>query len=232
MRTTPYRSTGAAGFAGMIDHTLLKAGATRGDIKKLCGEAVRYGFYSVCVNPVNAALCRRALKGSKVKVCLVVGFPLGACGTAAKVFETKEAVKAGADEIDMVIDIGALKSGDTGLVLGEIKQIRSAARGKTLKVIIETAFLSKEEIRTACLLAVAGGADFVKTSTGFAAGGANVPDVRLMRRTVGKKTGVKASGGIKDAGAFLKLIKAGASRIGTSSSVKIIREIKGKNNER
>ena len=214
-------------FAKLIDHTQLAPDADEGDIRKLCLEAKRYGFHCVCVNPYYVPLCAKLLKGSGVKICAVAGFPLGASRADIKASEARVAVAAGADEIDVVMNIGAMKSGRRRLVLGEIKKVRSAVRGKVLKVIIEVALLSKKEKLEACLIAKKAGADFVKTSTGFAAGGARVSDVRLMRAAVGDKMGVKAAGGIRNAGAFLKMLSAGASRIGTSGSVGIIRALKG-----
>jgi len=218
-------------FEAFIDHTLLKADATVADIRGLCLEAKKYGFYSVCVNPANVRLCKNILSGSGVKVCTVAGFPLGASAAVTKAFEAKTAAKEGADEIDMVINVGALKSGRTGLVLDEIKLVRAAVPGKVLKVIIEAALLSRKEKILACRLAKKAGADLVKTSTGFASGGASVPDVRLLRGAAGSRLGVKAAGGIRDAKTFLKMIKAGASRVGTSNSVSIMREIRGAKNE-
>jgi deoxyribose-phosphate aldolase len=218
----------APDFAKLIDHTLLRAGATCRDIKKLCLEAKRFGFYSVCVNPVNIRFCRNILKDSGVKICAVAGFPLGASSIKTKVFETKDAVSAGADEIDLVLNIGALRSGRSGTVFYELKKVRSAARGKTLKIIIEASLLSKKEKILACLLAKRAGANFVKTSTGFGSGGASAADVRIMRKAVGKTMGVKAAGGIKDAVSFLRMIEAGASRIGTSNGVSILKGLNTK----
>jgi deoxyribose-phosphate aldolase len=210
-------------IASLIDHTLLKANATEEEIIKLCEEAKEYGFASVCVNPVYVNLCKQLLKGTNVKVCTVVGFPLGATTSNVKAFEAKEAVANGADEIDMVINIGALKSGEYQLVLNDIKAVREATRGKILKVIIETAYLTKEEKIKACELAKQAGADFVKTSTGFAPTGATVEDVALIKSVVGPKIGVKASGGIRTLEDALKMVKAGATRIGTSASVAIVK---------
>jgi deoxyribose-phosphate aldolase len=210
-------------IASLIDHTLLKANATKEEIVKLCEEAKEYGFASVCVNPVYVNLCKQLLKGTNVKVCTVVGFPLGATTSNVKAFEAKEAVANGADEIDMVINIGALKSGNYQLVLDDIKAVREATRGKILKVIIETAYLTKEEKIKACELAKQAGADFVKASTGFAPAGATVEDIALMKSVVGLKIGVKASGGIRTLEDALKMVKAGATRIGTSASVAIVK---------
>lgn len=207
----------------IIDHTLLKPNATQEDIKKLCEEARKYRFASVCVNPHFVSLASHLLKGSGVRVTTVVGFPLGATTTSTKVQEAREAIANGADEIDMVINIGALKSGDDKTVLEDIKAVREVTKGHILKVIIETGLLTKEEKIRACLLAKEAGADFVKTSTGFSGGGATVEDVMLMREVVGKDIGVKASGGIRDITTARKLIAAGATRLGTSASVEIIK---------
>ncbi len=209
-------------IASLIDHTLLKPQATKQDIIKLCEEAKKYGFFSVCVNPMYVNFCKDLLKDTKVKVCTVVGFPLGATTTAVKVFESEEAISSGADEIDMVINISALKSKDYNYVFEDIKAVREATKGKVLKVIIETAYLNEEEKIKACELTKEAKADFVKTSTGFAPSGATVEDVSLMRKIVGNKMGVKASGGIRTIEDVLKMIEAGANRIGTSSSVEII----------
>lgn len=211
-------------LAAVIDHTLLRADATGNDIRKLCDEAVRYGFCSVCVNPVNVRLARRLLRGTTVKVCSVIGFPLGATTPTAKACEAAGAVKDGADEIDMVINVGALKSGDAAAVRAELRAVRKAAAGKVLKVIIETALLTGKEKVRACLLAKKAGADFVKTSTGFSSGGATVADVRLMRRTVGDAMGIKASGGVRTKETVLRMLDAGATRIGASASVAIVQE--------
>lgn len=209
-----------------IDHTLLKANATDEAITKLCDEALKYDFASVCVNPGYVKFCSEKLANSDVKVCTVIGFPLGATSTESKVFETKQAVKDGAKEIDMVINISRLHENDDEFVLNEIKKIRKACKGLVLKVIIETCLLTDEEKVRACKLSKKAKADFVKTSTGFSTGGATVEDVKLMRKTVGKKMHVKASGGIRDAKTFLAMIKAGADRIGASSGVQIIEELK------
>lgn len=213
-------------YSQFIDHTLLKADASDEAVARLCDEAKRYGFASVCVNPGYVGFCAEHLKDSGVKVCTVVGFPLGATSTESKVFETKQAVKDGAEEIDMVINISRLKENDDEYVLNEIRKIRRACRKSILKVIIETCLLTKEEKVRACKLAKKAKADFVKTSTGFSTGGATEEDVRLMRKTVGKKMHVKASGGIRDAATFLKMIEAGADRIGASSGVAIVEELK------
>lgn len=209
-------------IAEMIDHTLLKANATQEEIGKLCEEAKKYKFASVCVNPAYVSLAKNLVKGSSVKVCTVVGFPLGSSTPTVKAIEARDAIAAGADEIDMVINIGALKSGNDALVLDDIKAVREATRGKILKVIIETAYLTKEEKIRACVLAKQAGADFVKTSTGFGPGGATVEDVLLIREVVGPEMGVKASGGIRDCKTAKSMIKAGATRLGTSASVAIV----------
>lgn len=210
-------------IAPLIDHTLLKPNATEQEIIKLCEEAKKYGFASVCVNPAYVSLCKQLLKDTNVKVCTVVGFPLGATTPTVKAIEAKEAIANGADEVDMVINIGALKSGNYQLVLDDIKAVREATRGKILKVIIETAYLTREEKIKACELAKEAGADFVKTSTGFGPSGATVEDVMLMKSVVGPKMGVKASGGIRTLEDALKMVKAGATRIGASASVAIVR---------
>ncbi len=216
----------ASSVARLIDHTLLKPGATRDQIAQLCDEARRYRFASVCVNPANVALCAQLLVGSGVPVCAVVGFPLGATPTEVKVFEAQQAIDAGASEADMVINIGALKSGDYEWVKRDVASVARAchARHVILKVIIEAALLTDEEKEVACQLAMAAGADFVKTSTGFGPGGATVEDVTLMRRVVGPTIGVKAAGGIRTYADAQKMIAAGATRIGASSGVKIVQE--------
>ncbi|MFH1619422.1 MAG: deoxyribose-phosphate aldolase [bacterium] len=210
----------------MIDHTLLKPNATQEEIGKLCSEAARYCFASVCVNPSYVPLCSRLLQRSGVKVCTVIGFPLGSTTLTVKVIEARDAIANGADEIDMVINVGALKSGNDALVLEDIKAVRQATRGKCLKVILETAYLTKEEKTRACRMSREAGADFVKTSTGFGPGGATAEDVALMREVVGPSMGVKASGGIRDKAAAEAMIKAGATRIGASASVSIVTGIK------
>lgn len=207
----------------LIDHTLLKPEATKAQIEKLCGEAAEYDFKSVCVNPYYVKYAKELLKGSNVLVCTVIGFPLGQNTTEVKVMETKDAIQNGADEIDMVINIGALKSKDENYVLNEIKEIRNACKGKTLKVIIETCLLTDEEKITVCKLSKEAGADFVKTSTGFSTHGATVEDVKLMRETVGEDIGVKASGGIRDRETALKMVEAGATRLGVSAGVEIVK---------
>jgi deoxyribose-phosphate aldolase len=210
--------------AHLIDHTLLKPDATQDEIAQLCYEARKYNFASVCVNPAYVKLCTQLLKGSSVDVCTVVGFPLGATPTDVKVFETQQAIREGATEIDMVINVGAVKSRDYELVERDIASIASAchAGNAILKVIIEAALLTDEEKVVASQLAKVAGADFVKTSTGFGPGGATVEDVALMRQVVGPGLGVKAAGGIKTAEDARRMIEAGATRIGASASVKIV----------
>ncbi|WP_054957529.1 deoxyribose-phosphate aldolase [Paenibacillus dakarensis] len=210
-------------IAGMIDHTLLKADAVQQEVTKLISEAKQYEFASVCVNPTWVAYAAEQLAGTKVKVCTVIGFPLGATTSAVKAFEAKDAIENGATEVDMVINIGALKDNNDELVLNDIKAVVDAASGKALvKVIIETSLLTDEEKVRACELSVKAGADFVKTSTGFSTGGATAADVALMRKTVGEKTGVKASGGVRSLEDMNSMIEAGATRIGASSGVKIM----------
>ncbi|HEX6923740.1 MAG TPA: deoxyribose-phosphate aldolase [Bacillales bacterium] len=213
------------GLAEIIDHTALKPDTTKAQIEKLCSEAKTYGFASVCVNPTWVKTAAESLSGSDVKVCTVIGFPLGATTTETKVFETKNAIESGASEVDMVINIGALKSGDDAAVLNDINAVVKAAEGAALtKVIIETALLSDEEKVRACELAVKASADYVKTSTGFASGGASVEDVALMRKTVGPDIGVKASGGVRDRETTEAMVEAGATRIGASSGVAIVQD--------
>lgn len=204
-------------IADFIDHTNLKATATWADIKKLCGEAKEFGFYAVCVNGCHVPMAKQELDGSQVKLAAVIGFPLGAMSTGAKVFEAKDCVEHGADEIDMVINIGWLKCKKMDWVRDEIQAIKEAIGNKILKVIIETCYLTNDEKVTACKLAVEAGADYVKTSTGFGTGGATFEDVILMKKTVGDKAKIKASGGVKDKATALKYIELGVSRIGTSS---------------
>ena len=219
----------AAGVASMIDHTLLKADATIRDIQTLCREAAEYGFASVCVNPTWVAECARLLRGSSVRVCSVVGFPLGATTPDTKHFETRRAIFDGAREIDMVINVGALKSGDLRLVERDIDAVAAPCReaGAVSKVIIEAALLADDEKVTACTLARAAGADFVKTSTGFGPGGATAADVALMRRVVGADMGVKAAGGVRDLEGLKAMVAAGATRIGASAGVRIVQESQG-----
>src|SRR5699024_9245316 len=209
--------------ATYIDHTLLKPDATTTEIEQLVAEAKQYQFASVCVQPSWVTLCHERLQDTPVKVCTVIGFPLGATSTAVKVFEANEAIDNGAQEVDMVIHIGALKSNDDEYVYQDIHRVVQEAQEKALtKVIIEAALLTEEEKIRACRLAKKAGADFVKTSTGFSSGGATLEDVRLMRVTVGSKMGVKASGGIRDARDAKAFIEAGASRIGASAGVDIV----------
>lgn len=218
-----------ARLAALIDHTLLKPEATAAEIDRLCAEARQYRFCSVCVNTSWVARCRDQLRGSGVKVCCVVGFPLGAMDSRAKAFETREALTNGAEEIDMVLNIGALKSGNHALVEKDIRAVVQAARGRTTKVILETGLLTDEEKVVACQLSKKASATFVKTSTGFAKGSAaTAEDIALMRRTVGPRMGVKASGGVRSRADAEKMIAAGATRIGTSSGVAIVTGGEGK----
>ncbi|MCE5236185.1 MAG: deoxyribose-phosphate aldolase [Clostridiaceae bacterium] len=206
-----------------IDHTLLKPDATREQVKKLCEEAKQYRFASVCVNSCHIALVAELLKGSGVAACCVVGFPLGASLASVKAFETKAAIEAGASEIDTVINVGAAKENDWAFVERDIRAVVEAAVGKALvKVILETCLLTDEEKIEACLCAKRAGADFVKTSTGFSTGGATEADVKLMRRTVGPEMGVKASGGVRTREDALRMLEAGATRLGTSAGVKLM----------
>ena len=212
------------GLASLIDHTLLKPDATREEVEQLCREAAQFCFASVCVNPNWVALCRELLRGSGVKVCTVIGFPLGAHLPDIKAYETRRAIEQGAEEVDMVINIGALKSRDYALVEQDIHGVVGAAGGRALvKVILETSLLTRDEKVMGSTLAKAAGADFVKTSTGFAGGGATVEDVQLMRETVGPDMGVKASGGVRTKEDVEKMVAAGATRIGASAGVKIVR---------
>ena len=209
-------------IAKMIDHTILKAFATKEDVKVLCKEAKEYNFFSVCINPANIELAKKELGGSDVKVCTVIGFPLGANTSEVKAFETKDAIKKGADEVDMVINIGALKDKNYDYVLNDIKAVVDAADKKALvKVIIETCYLTDDEKKIACELSVKAGADFVKTSTGFGTGGSTPEDIKLMREVVGPNIGVKASGGVRNQEDAKAVIEAGCSRIGASASVAI-----------
>ena len=219
-------STAITAIAQVIDHTLLKPEATREQIDRLCREALEYHFASVCVNPTHVGRCAELLRGSDVKVCTVIGFPLGATTTAVKAYETRQAIDDGATEIDMVINVGALKSGDLDAVQADIAAVvdEAHAADALVKVIIETALLSDDEKVTACRLAKAAGAEFVKTSTGFGPGGAKVEDVALMRRVVGPEMGVKASGGVRNYADVQAMIAAGATRIGASAGVAIVSE--------
>lgn len=207
-----------------IDHTILNADATKDAVIKVIDEAKKYEFASVCLEPCWVSLAAERLKDSNVKVCTVIGFPLGANTKTVKAFEAKEAVENGADEVDMVLNIGALKSGDDVLVLEDMKAVREAAKNAVVKVILETCLLTDEEKKKACALAKEAGLDFVKTSTGFSTAGATVEDVKLMREAVGDTMGVKASGGIRDTKTAEAMIAAGASRIGASKSIAIIGE--------
>lgn len=211
-------------IAKYIDHTLLKQEASASQIKKLCEEAIQYKFASVCVNPANVVLCTRLLKGSGVKVCSVVGFPLGATLSSVKAYETEKVIADGVEEVDMVLNVGALKSGDDKLVLDDVSAVVKTAHAQKIlvKVIIETCLLTDEEKVKACLICKEAGADFVKTSTGFNSGGATLPDVTLMRKTVGPQMGVKAAGGVRTREDVLAMIEAGATRIGTSGGIKIL----------
>jgi deoxyribose-phosphate aldolase len=213
--------------AHLIDHTLLKPEASEDQIAQLCYEAKKFNFVAVCVNPNWVGLCRQLLRGTEVKIATVVGFPLGAHTTESKVFEAAQAIRDGAVEIDMVINIGALKSGDDAVVERDIQAVVEVSHslGAIVKVIIEAALLSDDEKVRACILSKAAGADFVKTSTGFGPGGATVHDVALMRKTVGPSLGIKAAGGIRDLKTVDEMVTAGATRIGASASVKIIQEV-------
>lgn len=212
-------------IAKIIDHTNLKVDATVEDIKKLCNEAKSYGFASVCVNPANVKLCTDLLRESDVNICTVISFPLGANTSKIKFFETKEAIQHGANEIDMVMNIGALKSGLNEAVKTDIDGVISAAEGNIVKVIIETALLTEKEKIMACNIVQDSGANFIKTSTGFGHPGATVEDIALIKKTVGLNVDIKASGGINHIKNVFDMVKAGATRIGTSSSVKIMEEL-------
>lgn len=209
-------------IAKMIDHTVLKAFSSREDVIKVCNEAKEYGFFSVCINPTHIELAKKELEGSDVKVCTVIGFPLGANTSEVKAFETKDAISKGAHEVDMVINIGALKDKNYDLVYNDIKAVVDAANKEALvKVIIETCYLTDEEKKIACELSVKAGADYVKTSTGFGTGGSTPEDIKLMRDVVGQNVGVKASGGVRTTEDAINVIEAGASRIGASASISI-----------
>ncbi len=210
-----------------IDHTILKPDATEKQVKKICDEAKEYGFASVCVNPYYTDFVSRELKGSDVETCTVIGFPLGATTKEVKAFETKNAIENGAEEVDMVINVGALKDKKYDIVQKDIQAVVDAAKGKALvKVIIECCLLTEEEKQKACELSVGAGADYVKTSTGFSTGGATVEDVKIMSGTVQGKAKVKASGGVRDLKTAEAMVEAGANRIGTSSGIKIVNEMK------
>lgn len=212
-------------LASMIDHSLLRPNATREQLRKLCEEAMAHGFKAVCVNPVHVADAAQMLKGKEVLVCSVVGFPFGTHSPKTKAFETQEAIRLGAREIDMVIRVGALKEGRDQEVVEDIRAVVQAAEGYPVKVILETCYLTVEEKIRGCRISVEAGASFVKTSTGFAEEGAKVEDVRLMREIVGKEFGVKAAGGIRTLADAVKMIEAGANRLGTSGSVAMIKEL-------
>ncbi|MEK6755096.1 MAG: deoxyribose-phosphate aldolase [Bacteroidota bacterium] len=216
-------------LARMIDHTLLKPDATKAQIEQLCSEARQFGFAAVCVNPCYVDLCAELLRGSSVKVCTVIGLPLGAASSETKAFEAERAIQDGAQEVDMVINVGMLKSGNDAYVERDIRAVVTVAKrfGVTTKVIIETSLLAEDEKIRACLLAKNAGADFVKTSTGLGKGGATVEDVALMRKVVGPSMGVKASGGIRTYDDALTLVASGANRLGTSASVQIVAGWKG-----
>lgn len=216
-------------IAALIDHTLLKQDATKNQIEKLCGEAKQHVFASVCVNPTWVSLSASLLKDSPVKVCTVIGFPLGASTSEVKAFETTDAIEKGADEIDMVLNVGALKDGDFDYVQKDIEAVVQAANGKAIvKVILETCLLTNEQIAKASELSKLAGADFVKTSTGFSTGGATVEAVKLMRETVGPELGVKASGGVRSLADLEAMVEAGATRIGASSGVDIVNGLESK----
>ena len=209
-------------IANMIDHTVLKAFSSREDVIKVCNEAKEHGFFSVCINPTHIELAKKELEGSNVKVCTVIGFPLGANTSEVKAFETKDAIAKGAHEVDMVINIGALKDKNYDLVCNDIKAVVDAANKEALvKVIIETCYLTDEEKKIACELSVKAGADYVKTSTGFGTGGSTPEDIKLMRDVVGPNIGVKASGGVRNQKDAKAVIEAGCSRIGASASIAI-----------
>lgn len=218
----------ATNLAKYIDHTLLKMDATEAEIKQICEQAIEHHFFSVCVNSCYVPLVSKLLAGSDVKTCSVIGFPLGACLTSAKVFETNAAIEAGANEIDMVINVGLLKSHAMDAFIDDIRQVKAAtaAKGALLKVILETCLLTKDEIKQVCEICRDLDVEFVKTSTGFSSGGATVEDVRLMRETVGAKLGVKASGGVRDKETAEAMISAGATRLGSSSGVSIVSGLK------
>jgi deoxyribose-phosphate aldolase len=220
---------GPGEVAGLIDHTLLKPDATAAEIEKLCREAAEFGFATVCINPTWVAFCARFLRGSRVGVCSVVGFPLGATTPDVKQYETRRVIFDGASEVDMVLNVGALKSGDLRLVEQDIEAVTTPCRdsGVVSKVIIEAALLTEEEKVAASTLTKAGGADFVKTSTGFGPGGATIADVMLMRRVVGDTVGVKAAGGVRDWEQMRAMVAAGATRVGASAGVRIVKESRG-----
>lgn len=216
----------------LIDHTLLKANASRQDIQELCSQAIKQGFFSVCINPYWVKPAVDMLKGEKVRVCSVIGFPLGAYASRVKAFQSGIALEQGAHELDMVVNIGAVKDKDYSVVEAEIKEVKRVAGDNIVKVIIETCFLTQEEKVHLCKLVKECGADFVKTSTGFGTAGATVEDVRLLRETVGSHIGVKASGGIRNLETLMGMVEAGANRIGTSSGIIIMEECKQHNMRR
>ncbi|MCX5781926.1 MAG: deoxyribose-phosphate aldolase [Elusimicrobia bacterium] len=209
-------------LAHFIDYTLLKADASQNQIKTICKQADKFGFKSVCVNPCWVKFCAKLLKNSLVKVCTVIGFPLGTSATKVKVFEAKEAIKDGADELDAVINIGKIKSNDYEYATKEIRYLRRISKGKILKIILETSYLNRNEIMKLCKITKKAGVDFVKTSTGFSSKGASIKAVKLMKKTVGNYPGIKASGGIAKYCEAIKMILAGATRIGTSRAIQII----------
>lgn len=213
---------GSSELAGLIDHTVLKPDASRAEVARHCEEAVTHGFASVCVNGVHVAFVAERLRGTPVKTCAVLGFPLGASGAGAKAAEAAWLIGQGAEELDMVLDIGALREGDLDRVRADMAAVRQASSGRVLKVILETCLLDDDQIVAACRIAADVGADFVKTSTGFSTGGASVETVALMRRTVGPAIGVKASGGIRTRETARAMVEAGASRIGASASLAIV----------
>lgn len=208
----------------MIDHTVLKADTPLETVKRICDEAMEYGFASVCINPCHVAYCADYLKDSDVNVCTVIGFPLGANTSAVKAFETKDAIANGADEIDMVMNIGALKDKNYDLVRDDIKAVVEAANGTLVKVILETCLLTEDEIKKACELCVEGKADYVKTSTGFSIRGATIEDVRIMKEAVHGKAKVKAAGGVRTPEDMVKIVAAGADRIGTSAGCSLVKK--------
>ena len=216
-----------AQIAAMIDHTLLKADATKEEVLHLCAEAAKYGFKSVCVNPYWVPFSAETLRGHPVEICTVIGFPLGASQPEIKAAEARLAVQQGATEVDMVVNVGALKSGQLDVVEADIRAVRAAVPGVVLKVILETALLNDQQKIDGCKASQAAGADFVKTSTGFSTGGATAPDVALMRRVVGDGIGVKASGGVRNQADAIRMIESGANRIGASAGVKIMHELRG-----
>lgn len=208
----------------MIDHTVLKADTPLETVKRICDEAMEYGFASVCINPCHVAYCADYLKDSDVNVCTVIGFPLGANTSAVKAFETKDAIANGADEIDMVMNIGALKDKNYDLVRDDVKAVDEAANGTLVKVILETCLLTEDEIKKACELCVEAKADYVKTSTGFSTRGATIEDVRIMKEAVHGKAKVKAAGGVRTPEDMVKIVAAGADRIGTSAGCSLVKK--------